>query len=352
MVGRVMIAEVPTMAIDLVEIDENSTGHLFLHSASPPLPRLCPALRFLSAHAAHPPPHRCSRSPSTCAVLHDEFLAHRLGLIPLTSHNVNKINSQTVSHPAMHSLHKCSHPSPSILSPPLLLFRLLSSSAVLAQSCDCDNGCVKCSVEFTLRVKNEGDDVMLVTARELHSDNSLEVQPVLSETLNEATNSDIVLVKLGKNQELSLRAYAKKGIGKEHSKWSPTCVATFQYNPLIQLHPQLNAQLTVEQKQRFVESCPTKVYGYVQESRTVEVEDATKCMFCMECVKRADKYGLSDCVSVQMEQNRFIFSVESNGSLAPEQIVLMAIDELQKKLNLLQTEINTTVTKKDEKMYS
>ena len=201
-------------------------------------------------------------------------------------------------------------------------------------------------------MKNEGDEVMLVTARELHSDNAHEVQPVLSESAApDSANSDIVLVKLGKNQELSLRATAKKGIGKEHSKWSPTCVATFQYNPLIQLHPSLNAQLSVEQKQRFVESCPTKVYAYVQESRSVEVEDATKCMYCMECVKRADKYGLSDCVSVQMEQNRFIFSVESNGSLAPEQIVLMAIEELQKKLQLLQTEINTTVMKKDEKLY-
>ena len=128
-------------------------------------------------------------------------------------------------------------------------------------------------------------------------------------------------------------------------------MATFQYNPLISLGPQLNASLSVEQKQRFVEVCPTKVYAYVAESRSVEVEDATKCMYCMECVKRADKWGVGDAVSVQMEQTRFIFSVESNGSLAPEQIVLMAIEELSKKLSTLNTEINTTVTKKEEKLY-
>ena len=63
---------------------------------------------------------------------------------------------------------------------------------------------------------------------------------------------------------------------------SPSCVATFQYWPLISLHPALNQQLDSEQKQRFVECCPTKVYGYNVDSRQVEVEDASKCMFCME----------------------------------------------------------------------
>ena len=174
--------------------------------------------------ACHVLVHFCA---CVCAVLHDEFLAHRLGLIPLTSHNVAKINSQAVSSTTrrMTSPRTC----PLNSANPLTINRIMLGGTVLCgcvlQSCDCDNGCPKCSVEFSLRVKNEGDEVMLVTARELHSNNDYDVAPVLSQESRQphAANSDIVIVKLGKNQELSLTATAKKGIGKEHSKWSNTC---------------------------------------------------------------------------------------------------------------------------------
>lgn len=84
---RIIIAEVPTMAIDLVEVKENTSA------------------------------------------LHDEFIAHRLGMIPLTSQGVDKF--------------------------------------VTSDSCSCQSMCNKCSVTYKLHVVCTDRDQMEVTSRHI-----------------------------------------------------------------------------------------------------------------------------------------------------------------------------------------
>jgi DNA-directed RNA polymerase II subunit RPB3 len=83
---RIMLSEVPTMAIEFVQFNSNTS------------------------------------------CLHDEYLAHRLGLVPLYSSNVDNFN--------------------------------------YPYECGCADGCALCTVKFTLRVKNDGSHVNVEDGRE------------------------------------------------------------------------------------------------------------------------------------------------------------------------------------------
>jgi len=253
---RVMIAEVPTMAIDMVEIQENTS------------------------------------------VLNDEFVAHRLGLIPLISTSV-----QYYTNP---------------------------------RECECIGSCDRCSVKFRLHVKNTKDQIMYVTSKQL--------EPIQAENdvapfdhSYEAQSQDdhaVLIVKLGQNQELSLTAIAQKGIGKEHAKWIP-CIATLQQDPEIKFHENVK-KLTEERKKELVDSCPSKVYSYKEQTREIVIEDPTKCTYCQECIRKCESFGDPELIDIHPKAGRFIFNVESTGSLPPEQIVQNALKILKEKLNELQ----------------
>ena len=125
---RVLLAEVPTIAIDTVLYESNTS------------------------------------------VLNDEFLAHRLGLIPLTSH--------------MHEKFK------------------------FPRDCQCPGGCAECCVELTLNVRcSEDADRRDVTSRDLISQNP-DVVPIGG--FGHRTSGPILIATLARGQEIRLRAFARK----------------------------------------------------------------------------------------------------------------------------------------------
>lgn len=132
---RLAISEVPTLAIDDVVILENSS------------------------------------------VMHDEAVAHRLGLIPL---------------------------------------RTDPGRFVMPHECDCGStlGCAKCRVLLVLDAEAT-DKTKVVTSGEMVSEDEM-VKPV---------SRDIPIVVLAPSQKLKFEAYARLGIGKQHAKWQPTAAA-------------------------------------------------------------------------------------------------------------------------------
>ncbi|KAK5175044.1 RNA polymerase II subunit 3 [Saxophila tyrrhenica] len=177
---RTMLAEIPTLAVDLVEIHANTS------------------------------------------VLADEFLAHRLGLIPLSARDIDKL--------------------------------------LYGRDCTCDDFCDNCACFLRLNAVNRNsDENMKIFARDLtletrdgrpvepwpagHNagmDGEQELptrgQPII---MDEGQKGPLIC-QLRKGQELRVRCIAKKGIAKEHSKWAPTAAIGFEYDPHNKLrHTQL-----------------------------------------------------------------------------------------------------------------
>ncbi|KAI4298144.1 hypothetical protein L6164_031738 [Bauhinia variegata] len=263
---RVMIAEVPTIAIDLVEIEVNST------------------------------------------VLNDEFIAHRVGLIPLTSERAM----------SMRFSRDC-------------------------DACDGDGQCEFCSVEFHLRVKCMTDQTLDVTSKDLYSSDHTVVPVDFTDPtgLDSSENRGIIIVKLRRGQELRLRAIARKGIGKDHAKWSPAATVTFMYEPEIHINEDLMETLTFEEKKEWVESSPTRVFELDPVTQQVVVVDPEAYTYDDEVIKKAEAMGKPGLVDVIARQDSFIFTVESTGAIKASQLVLNAIEILKQKLDAVRLSEDT-----------
>ena len=45
----------------------------------------------------------------------------------------------------------------------------------------------------------------------------------------------ITIMKLGKNQAMAMRFQVRKGIGKQHAKWSPVATCIMHKEPIVTL---------------------------------------------------------------------------------------------------------------------
>ena len=248
---RVIIAEVPSVAIELVEIESNTT------------------------------------------VLNDEFLAHRLGLIPLVSTDVH--NMKTIYE--------------------------------AGEDEDVQD------INFSLNVYCRDDDTA-VTSDDLQTDPMWpRCVPIDYQQRNK---KGILIVKMRKGQELKLRAIARKGIGKDHAKWSPVATAVFQHLPDIRIDDAMMASLTDEQREALCDADPKGTFRHNRTKQTIEVENAELYQYDGEVLAKAEEFGVSGALDIVQREDQFLFRIESTGARPAEDIVMSAFEVLQNKLVTLE----------------
>eukprot|EP00439_Symbiodinium_sp_Y106_P035526 s6219_g4.t1 len=272
---RVILAEVPTMAIEIVNIEENDT------------------------------------------VLFDEFIAHRMGLIPLSSHGVGDI-------------------------PP-------DGGMLEFKDCNCFDGCPYCTREFRLDVTNREDKVLSVTHFDIQEDTAqtkrferpewphfkkVRCCPFRDPTLDEEADhkeNGIIIAKMKKDQSLKMICTARKGIPKYHSKWMPVATCVMNYEPIVTVNPEVAAKLALDEKIDFVQSCPRKVFEMVDIEDTIEVARHQDCIFCDECTTKARLLNKKDLCTATMDTSKFHFTVEAVTSDGPR----TAVDVVRAALRIL-----------------
>jgi len=239
-IRRICIAEVPTMAVDYV---------YFLENTSP---------------------------------LYDEIIAHRLGLIPLTSDE---------------ALEKYGKP----------------------EECAEREDKPNCYAKLYLEVKANKEPIVIYS-KDLISDD-LDVVPV---------QKNIPIVMLGPGQKISLEARARLGRGKEHAKWSPTSVAVHKYIPIIEHRKNL---CKGTECRICIEVCPKKVLEFRDDK--IVLTNPLKCNLCRECIMKCP----TNALKISWYNDKFLLYIESTGALKPERILIEASKILEEKAQKLLSDI-------------
>ena len=256
---RILLAEVPTIAIEDVFIESNTS------------------------------------------IIQDEVLAHRLGLIPIGA-DPNSFEDFAAED------------GPTDLN--TIVFKLEAL---------CVEDPAKTSDENTLTVYS--GDFEWVPQGNQEEKFPEGISPV---------HDDIPLALLRPGQEIRLEAHCRKGIGKDHTKYSPSATASYRLLPKIDFEEPVEGDLAEELKQ----ICPMNVFD-IEELGSKGVTRAVAarprdCTMCRECIR---KEGWADRVQLKRVADHFIFKVESVGSILPEKIVKNAIGILRDKAYKFQDKV-------------
>lgn len=267
---RVMINEVPTIAIDLVFIEINSSS------------------------------------------MHDEFLAHRLGLIPLLSDCIDDLR--------------------------------------YTRECECDQYCFKCSYVFSIDIYAEKQSTSFYSSDLicLNSDEKLpgkKIKPVnYSENNTLSGSRPILLGKLAKGQRVKLLAVAKKGMGKEHAKWSPVSTISIKIlDPFFLNIENINRHFGSDKKLNIFKNFP-HIFEYEASENKLNIKEPFQRDLSRISeieIRKINKILIESENGTKMKINQdkkyqdFELCIETTGVIKGIEIFRKSIQIIKKKLNFI-----------------
>lgn len=204
--------------------------------------------------------------------LFDEIISHRLGLIPV----------------------------PTDLE--LFTFR---------DQCVCDNeGCPNCTIMYSINENGPGT-VM-----------SGSMMPLGNPELK-VKDEFIPIVELTEDQAVLIYAHAVLGTAKDHVKWQVTSGVGYKYLPIVEIDPE---RASTEAALNSIKICPKNVFGV--EDGNLVVKNLIECTLCKSCMESVNNDG---SIVVRGDDENFLFTFETDGSLTAEQTLDKTREVLSEK---------------------
>lgn len=277
---RIMLSELPTMAIETVVMFQNTS------------------------------------------IVADEVLCHRLGLIPIAV------------DPRLFQYIDESNTSPKANERNTIVFTL---NKTCRRNTSCNNPAAPDHEQYIDHIVYSRDLQWVPQGRQaefFNAENNNLIKPVFD---------DIIIAKLRPGQQIECELRCDKNIGRVHAKYSPVGTASYRLLPEIIIHkPILNDEATqLKQSCPMNVFDIEDIVINKQQYKQATVARPRNCSMCRECI-RSDKLWIkrdSNTITLHRIRNHFIFSVEAVGQYKAIDIVKESINVLQQKANKLKQDI-------------
>lgn len=166
-----------------------------------------------------------------------------------------------------------------------------------------------------------------------------------------SNNPDILIAKLRPGQEIDVEMHAIKGVGSDHAKFSPVATASYRLLPTITI----TRPILDKDAQKFARCFPKGAIevgkvteedaaqvgsgyeGHVGAAKAV-VKDTMKDTVSRECLRHEE---FADKVKLGRVRDHFIFSVESTGQMDSDELFLESVKALKNKCSRLKSNLQS-----------